>query len=91
MRGHLTPWPLEGTGEPEANPSVPQQEEQPDATEGEAIVDYDLDVDYEGLEHENEPVAQEEKEKISNAEYANSLAPSQGSPPPPWIWCLPEP
>ena len=36
---HPMPQPPEGSGEPQTNPSVPQQEEQPDATEGKVIVD----------------------------------------------------
>ena len=32
VRGCLTPWPPEGASEPETNPSVPQWEEQSDAT-----------------------------------------------------------
>ena len=50
----------EGTDESETNASVPQQEEQPDATVGKVIVDYDPDVDYEGTEPKNEPDAQVE-------------------------------
>ena len=57
----------EGT-EPESNPSVPQQEEQPHAIEGEHIVGYDPDIDYEGLEPENKPAAQEQKEEDPDAE-----------------------
>ena len=57
--------------EPETSPSVPQQEEQPDATEGKVIVDYDLDIDYYGSASKNEPVTQEEKEENSDAEYTN--------------------
>ena len=34
VRGCPTPCPPEGTGEPETNVSVPQQEEQLDAAEG---------------------------------------------------------
>ena len=50
----------EGAGEPETNTSVPQQkEQQPDATEGKVIVDYDLNIDYEGTECKNKPDAQE--------------------------------
>ena len=50
VRGCPTPQPPEGTGKPEKNLSVPQQEEQPDAAEGKVIVDYNLDIDYEGSE-----------------------------------------
>ena len=67
VRGQPTPWPPEGAEEPDINP---QQEEQPDATEGNVVADYNLDVDYEGSEPKNEPVTQEEVEKNSNAEYA---------------------
>ena len=49
--------------ESETNPSVPQQEEQPDSTEGKVIADYDPDLDYEGSEPKNEPVTQEQKEE----------------------------
>ena len=49
VSGCLTAWSqLKRAEEPETNPSVPQQEVQPDATEG---------VDYEGSEPKNEPVA----------------------------------
>ena len=60
-----------GTEEPETNTSVPQQEKQPDAAEGKVIIDYNPDVDYEGSEPKNEPVAWEEKEENSDTEYAN--------------------
>ena len=36
----------EGAKEPDTNPSVPQLEEQPDATGGKVLVDYSLDVNY---------------------------------------------
>ena len=36
----------EGAEEPETNPSVPQQEEQPDTTDGKVIADYKLDIGY---------------------------------------------
>ena len=72
------PWSQQGgTEEPETNVSVPQQEEQPDAAEGEVIVDNDPDVYYEGSEPEIEPVAQEEKEENSDAEYANMEIPQE--------------
>ena len=63
MRAHPIPCPQEGAEEPENNFSVPKQEEPPDITEGKVMVDYDWDVDYEGSESKNKPVAQEEKEK----------------------------
>ena len=47
----------ESTEEPETNPSVPQQKEQLDTAEGKFIVEYSPDVDYEGSEPKNEPVA----------------------------------
>ena len=40
----------EGTEEPETNPSVHWQEEQPDATESKVTADDDPHVDYEGSE-----------------------------------------
>ena len=65
VMGCPMPWSLqEGTEEPETNPSVPQQEKQPDAAEGKVIADYDQDISYEGPELKNKPVAQEEKRKI---------------------------
>ena len=59
----------EGTNEPETNPNVPHQEEQPDATEGEVIADYNPDVDQEGSEPENEQVPKEQKEEDPDATY----------------------
>ena len=48
LRGHHTAWSQpEDAEETETNLSVPQQEEQADATEGKVIADYGLDVDYE--------------------------------------------
>ena len=74
VRGHLTPWQPEGTGEPETKPSVPKQEKQPDTTEGEVIEDY-------------EPVAQTEEEENSNAEYVKMKIPLAGSPPQRMVLC----
>ena len=48
VRGHPTYQPPKGTGEPEANPSVPQLKEHPDTTEGGVIVDCNLNIYYEG-------------------------------------------
>ena len=67
VRGRSTPWPPEGLEEPDI---VHQQEEQPDASECKVTADYNPDVDYEGTEPENEPVAQAEVEENSKAEYA---------------------
>ena len=47
VRGCLTPQPEEGAKEPETNSSVPQQEEQRDATQGKVIADYNPDLGYE--------------------------------------------
>ena len=69
----------EGKDKPEINPSVPQQEEQPDATEGKDIVDYNPDVDYEGSESQNDPVAQEKKEEDPVMEYAKMDMPRSGT------------
>ena len=64
VRGCPMPWSKQGyEEEPESNPSIPQQRRQPDTTEGEVTVDYDLDVDYEGSEPKKEPIVQEEKKK----------------------------
>ena len=69
LRGHLTAWlQPQGTREPETNHSVPQQEEQPDATEGKVIADYGLDINYEGSEPKIELDVQAEKEENSDAE-----------------------
>ena len=65
--------------EPETNPCIPQQEEQPDAAEDKVIGDYDLDIDYEGSESENEPDAHKEKEENSDAEYTNMEIPHDGT------------
>ena len=49
MRGCLMSWSQqEGAEDPETSPSVPQQEEQSDATEGKVIADYDPDIYYKG-------------------------------------------
>ena len=55
----------EGIEEPERDP---QQEDQPDATGGEDIADYDLDVDYEGSEPEVKQSAQEQRKVDHDAE-----------------------
>ena len=60
----------------EINPSVPQQEEQTDATEGKDIVDFNSNVDYEGSEPKNKPVAQQQKEEDS---YAKIELPQDGT------------
>ena len=60
----------EDAEDPETNSSVPQQEEQPVATE-----DIDLEVAYEGSEPENVSDAQEEKEKNSDTKYSNMEIP----------------
>ena len=68
VRGCLKPWSQQEGTEPESNPSVPLQEDQRDTTEGEVIVDYDLDMDYERSEHKNEQGAPEENEEDPDAE-----------------------
>ena len=55
----------EDAEEPERDP---QQEGQPDATEGKNIVDYNANVDCEGSEPRNEPVAQDQSEVNPDAE-----------------------
>ena len=80
MRECPTAWlKLNDKEEPATNPSVPQQDVQPDAAEGKVIADYDPNVNYEGSEHENEIVGQEEEEKNSNAEYVNMKIPQAGT------------
>ena len=69
----------EDAKEPETNPSVPQQEEHPDATEGKVMVDYNPNIDYYLSEPRNEPVAQEEKEENSDAEHGNMEIPPKGT------------
>ena len=75
MRGCQAPWPPEGTGQPETNDSVSQQDEQPNTTKKEVIVDYNQDIDCEGSGPKNEPVAQDWKEQNSDAECANMEIP----------------
>ena len=71
MRGCFTPRLQQGgTEEPETNPSLPQQEEQPDATECKLVADYNLDVDYEPEGSVSYIKAVDEEEANSNAEYA---------------------
>ena len=65
----------EGIEEPKRDP---QQEDQPDATEGKDIAGYDLDVDYEGSEPEVKQSAQEQKEVDPDAEYAEMEIPQDG-------------
>ena len=57
----------EGIEEPERDP---QQEDQPDATGGKDIADYNPDIDYEGSEPEVEQSAQEQREVDPDAKYA---------------------
>ena len=71
VRGCLTPQPQQGgTKEPETNTSVPQQEEQIDASEGKDIDDYDAHLDNkpEGLAPEIKAV--DEDKENSDTEYA---------------------
>ena len=76
MRGYPTAWSQpEGAEGPETNAIIPQQEYQPDTTEGKVIADYGLDIEYEGSEPKNEPDVQEEKEENSDAEYVNMEVP----------------
>ena len=62
----------EGTEEPERDS---QQEDQPDATKGKDIADYNLDVDYEGSEPKFDQSAQEKREIDPDAEHANMEIP----------------
>ena len=56
----------ESAEEPERDP---QQDEQPDTAEGKDIVDYALNIAYEGSQPKNEQVAQEQSEVDLDAEY----------------------
>ena len=53
----------------------PQQGEQPDATGGKDIADYDPDIDCEGPEPEVEQSAQEQREVDPDAEFAEMEIP----------------
>ena len=66
----------EGAEEPKRDH---QQEEQPDASEGKDIVDYDLDVDNEGSKPEVDPVAQDQSEVGPGAEYVKMKLPCDGT------------
>ena len=67
-RGHPTARSQqEGIEESERDP---QQEDQPDVTEGEYIADYDPYIDYEGSEPKGKQSAQEHREVDPDAEYA---------------------
>ena len=69
MRGHpIAGLQQEGTKEPQTNPSVPWQEEQSDAAEGEVIACYDLDIDYKPEGSDPEIKAVKEVEENSNTE-----------------------
>ena len=64
------PWPQQGCAEePETNISVHQQEGQEDATQGEVIADYELDVDYKPEASDPDFEAVHEEEENSDAEY----------------------
>ena len=78
IRGHPTTQPQpEGREKLEINPSIPQQEEQTDAIDGEVIVDHKPDIDHEpeGSDPENKPDAHEEQEK----EYTKMELHQQGT------------
>ena len=65
VKGRPMPWSQqEGTEEPETKPSAPQQEEQPDTTEGEVITDFNPDVDYEGQDPRMSLLLWKRKRKI---------------------------
>ena len=66
----------EGTEEPERDP---QQEDQPDATEGKDIADYDPDIDCEVSEPKVEQSAQEQRKVDPDAEYVEMDIPSDGT------------
>ena len=66
----------EGAEEPERDP---QQENQPDATEGKNIADCNPDIGFEGSEPKVEPVAQDQRAIDPDAEYAKMKAPHDGT------------
>ena len=77
VRGHPTARSQqEGIEEPERDP---QQEDQPDATGGKDIADYDLDVDYEGSEPKAKQSAQEQREVDPDAEFVEMEIPQDGT------------
>ena len=77
VRGCLKVWlQPEGVVGPETNPSIHQNKEKVDATEGKVTWDYHYEP--EGPDAENEPDAQEDEEN-SNAEYAKVELPHQGT------------
>ena len=49
-----------------SNSLIATRRMQPDTTECKVMVDYNLDIEYEGSEPNNEPVAQEEKDENSD-------------------------
>ena len=57
----------------------PQQGEQPDATEGEVIADYNPDIDYEGSEPKVETDTQKQREVDPDTEYAKMEMPRSGT------------
>ena len=77
VRGHpTTRSQQEGVEEPERDP---QQEDQPDATEGKDIADYNPDVGYEGSEPKAEQSAQEQSEVDPDAEYGEMKISQDGT------------
>ena len=65
----------EDAGEPETNVSFPQQEGQADATRGEDIADYDLEVDFELEGSDPDIKAVNEEEETSDPEHAKMQLP----------------
>ena len=77
LRGHPTVRSQqESAEEPERDP---QQEDQPDATVGKDIEDYNPDVDYEGSEPEVKQSAQEQREVDPDEEFANMEIPKDAT------------
>ena len=82
MRGCLTACSqIECAAEPENSLSIMQLEEQVDAEEGEVIVNYEPDVDYdpEGPDPNTQPVTQEEEEENFDAEHVKMELLYQGT------------
>ena len=76
VRGQLTPQLQQGsTEEPESNPIIPWQEEQPVATKGKVVADCKPDSDYEKEGSDHELQAVEKEGENSNTEYVKMELP----------------
>ena len=79
MRECPLPWSQQGCAdESETNASVSQQWGQADATSGEAIADYNPDINYKPEGSDPDIEAVHEEEENSDAEYAKMELPQSG-------------